>query len=99
MQSPEECAALLERCLASDEGAWYALHAQYDRRLRACIRKRLGCQTGRRFVVEEIAARVWASLWPGDRRRLRAYDPGRGNFAPYLAGLAKDEVRRFYRQQ
>lgn len=87
--TPEEERLLLAGLIADDEGAWRAFNAQYSRLIFRCITR----VTGRFSTVvqaddvREIYAVLCIQLLAHDKRRLRSFEPGRGNRLSSWVGM------------
>lgn len=90
---------IIAKCLTGDGAAWQEFYSRYRKSLLDSIHKQLGVKASNTDLVEEIAARVWYSLVCRDYRRLRAYEKGRAGFKTYLASLARQQVRLYYREK
>jgi hypothetical protein len=51
------------------------------------------------FDIDEIEAELWCKLCEDEYQRLRAYDPGRGSLAAFLAVLSGEQIRRYRQKQ
>ncbi len=74
-------AVLLEGLLADDEGAWRQFNAQYARLIYRCITRvtaRFSAVVGA-DDVREIYANLCMQLLAHDKKKLRSFEPGRGN--------------------
>ena len=91
--------SLIERCIRGDSSAWDQLYRQFSRPLWASIRLLMGPGSVDPNLVDEIAARVWFSLAADDGRLLGQYSPERGKFTTYLATIARNEFRTYFRSE
>lgn len=96
---------LIERLLARDAQGWREFHRRYDRLIHRCIHK--VTDRFKRLVgpteLEEIYAQLLLNLTAGDMRRLRAFDPARGNKLGTWIGMlathaAWDHLRKLRRR-
>jgi len=91
--------SLIERCLGGDSAAWDQLYRQFSRPLWVSIRLLMGPGSVDPNLVDEIAARVWFSLAADGGRLLGQYCPERGRFTTYLATIARNEFRTYFRSE
>ncbi len=97
--------ALLRRLLGDDEGAWREFNERYSRLIYRCITR-----VTVRFStvvtpedVREIYAMLCVQLLARDKRKLRSFEPGRGNKLGSWLGMlaihtAYDYLRRVRRE-
>lgn len=98
--TPKSDRQLVDRCLAGDVQAWEQLYLQCHPVLMASIRLLLGLKISDINLVEELAARVWFSLTTNDAERLARFNQDRGcRITTYLALLARDEAKRYFRSE
>ncbi|HEV3262941.1 MAG TPA: hypothetical protein VG013_39260 [Gemmataceae bacterium] len=97
----EKCAesVLLRQCLDGDEAAWKLFALRHWPLLLDAVARLAGSKGADGEFVEEIADRVWCSLFVPDRSRLLAFDVGRGGLSTYLAALAWQELLLDYREE
>jgi RNA polymerase sigma factor (sigma-70 family) len=89
---------LVERCLAGQAAAREQLVKQHQDRLRRSIRAGLGPdEAAKHDVVEDLAQKVWLSLFEKDGQRLGAYDPLQGSLDTYLASVARQQIAKYWR--
>ena len=81
------CAAVV----AGDEAAWKTLYDDSFAGLYAYVRWRCG---GLRDVADEIVQETWLTAV----RRVRRFDPARGDFAGWLRGIAANLLRNQFRR-
>ena len=93
MQAPpraeDEERDLVDRLLRDDPAAWRELDSKYSRIVLSCIHRvlaRFGRVTGS-HDVEEVYARFCLQLLANDKKKLRAFDPDRGNKLSSWLGL------------
>jgi RNA polymerase sigma-70 factor (ECF subfamily) len=86
---------LVRAMIDDDRAAWAAFHARYDRIVSRCITK-----VTRSFPyvseadVQDIRSAFYLSLVEADKRRLRGFDPSRGNrFSTWIGLLAIHAAR------
>ena len=92
--------ALVDRCLEGDKSAWTRLYNQFQTPLMLAVRILLGRQAARHDLVEEIAAKVWFAVLDHDGKLLDRFDCARGcRLSTFLAGLAKNEISRYFRAE
>ncbi len=90
--------ALVDRCRAGDGEAWAEIHTKCQGHLVRQIRFTLGERARDATLVEEIAARVWYTLFADDGYLLGRYQPIKGaGLEKYLAAIARFEVMRHQR--
>ena len=97
-------AELLDRMLSLDDRAWGEFHKRYDRLIWCCIQKVAG-RFGSVFRPDdarEVYAVFFASLLANDMRKVRSFDPARGNKLGTWVGLlvmhaTYDHLRAFAR--
>ena len=77
--------------LAGDEHAWRLLYEECCTSLHAYVMWRCG---GQRHCADEIVQDVWLTAV----RRLRAFDPDRGDFLSWLRGIAVNLLRNRLRR-
>ncbi len=78
---PDDDTALLEGMLADDEDAWREFNTRYSRLIYRCITRvtaRFSAVVGP-DDVREIYGMVCMGLLANDKRKLRSFEPGRGN--------------------
>ncbi len=96
---------LIDRCLKGDVEAWEQIYLECHPALMTSIRmqpsfQQPGSRRPDSNLVEEIAARVWFSLTTDGAGRLARFDKTRGcRLSTYLALLAKDEAKRYFRSE
>jgi DNA-directed RNA polymerase specialized sigma24 family protein len=91
--------SLIERCISGDSLAWDQLYRQFSRPLWASIRLLMGPGSVDPNLVDEISARVWFSLAADGGKLLGQYSPERGKFTTYLATIARNEFRTYFRSE
>ncbi|HEY2908975.1 MAG TPA: sigma-70 family RNA polymerase sigma factor [Gemmataceae bacterium] len=84
--------ALRDAVLAGDAAAWRAWYDEHFARLAAYVNWRCGGST-------DLADDVLQETWLVAVRRLKAFDPARGTFAAWLAGIAANAVRNALRSR
>ena len=84
--------ALRDAVLAGDAAAWRAWYDEHFARLAAYVNWRCGGST-------HFADDVLQETWLVAVRRLKAFDPARGTFAAWLAGIAANAVRNALRSR
>jgi len=77
---------------AGDEAAWEALYQDSFAGLYAYVQWRCG---GLRDAAEEIVQETWLTAV----RRIRRFDPARGDFAGWLRGIAANILRNHFRRR
>jgi RNA polymerase sigma-70 factor (ECF subfamily) len=82
---------LRDAALAGDEPAWRALYEDAFASLYGYALWRCG---GLRDGAEDVAQETWLTAV----RRLRSFDPERGDFASWLRGIAANVLRNRYRR-
>lgn len=83
--------ALVERLLRDEPRAWREFDAKYSRLVLGCIHRVLSrfSRIAGRHDVDEIYARFCLQLLAQDKKKLRAFDPERGNkLSSWLGMLA-----------
>jgi RNA polymerase sigma-70 factor (ECF subfamily) len=83
---------LRDAALAGDETAWRALYEDAFAALHGYALWRCG---GLRDRADDVTQETWLTAV----RRLRAFDPGRGDFASWLRGIAANLLRNLYRKE
>lgn len=80
---------LVARLLVDDPAAWREFDAKYSRVVLGCIHRVLSrfTRVAGRHDVDEIYARFCLQLLAKDKRKLRAFDPERGNKLSSWLGL------------
>lgn len=84
--------AIRDAVLAGDTTLWRAWFGENFDRLEAYVRWRCGGLTD---LAEEVTQEVWLTAV----RRLRSFDPGRGNFFGWLCGIASNAARNALRSR
>src|SRR6185437_6324472 len=84
--------ALRDAVLAGDAAAWRAWYDEHFARLAAYVNWRCG---GSADLAEDVLQETWLVAV----RRLKAFDPARGTFASWLAGIAANAVRNALRSR
>jgi hypothetical protein len=100
MPIPKDSAAekrLVDRCLVGDELAVSQLIKAYQPFLLFVISKELWRRRHHTGDDEDIAARVWESLFEDNCGRLRAYDAVRTRLSHFLAARARQQVSTWLR--
>ena len=95
MGSPERAARdeqLRDAVLRGDERAWKLWYDEAFELLWAYVQWRTG---GNRAVAEEIVQETWLMAV----RRIRAFDPSRGDFDNWLCGIAANLIRNHLRRE
>ncbi|HXD87681.1 MAG TPA: RNA polymerase sigma factor [Urbifossiella sp.] len=82
--------ALRDAVLAGDATAWRAWYDEHFARLAAYVNWRCG---GRADLADDVLQETWLVAV----RRLKKFDPARGTFASWLAGIAANAVRNALR--
>ena len=91
---------LVDRCKAGDGLAWAEIHTKCHGHLVRQIRFTLGDRGRDANLVEEIAARVWFTLFADDGYLLGRFEPIKGSgVEKYLAAIARFEVMRHQRSE
>jgi hypothetical protein len=89
---------LVDRCRAGEGQAWAEIHTKCHGHLVKQIRFTLGERARDANLVEEIAARVWYTLFADDGHLLGRFQPVKGSgLEKYLAAIARFEVMRHQR--
>lgn len=91
---------LVDRCRAGDGQAWAEIHTKCHGHLVRQIRFTLGDRGRDSNLVEEIAARVWYTLFADEGYLLGRFEPIKGSgLEKYLAAVARFEVMRHQRSE
>ncbi len=90
---------LLEKCLACDEHAREQFFIQCKMWFIDFIQNDLFHKGTPRDWLDEVTALALETLVAADYRRLRAFRPGRGPLAGYLAAIARDQFNLFLRKR
>lgn len=97
--STEEDIALVAGLVAGDQTAWRTLHARYGRLIYRCIRKVTAAFGLRPDDEQEVYSNLVVQLLSNDKRKLRAFDPGRGSrLGTWLGMLATHAAYDFLRE-
>src|SRR4051794_25265539 len=83
---------LRDAVLAGDAAAWRVLYAAHFDRLAAYARWRCG---GLADLTDDVIQEMWLTAV----RRLQKFDPARGPFAAWLAGVAANAARNAVRSR
>jgi RNA polymerase sigma-70 factor (ECF subfamily) len=84
--------AIRDAVLAGDTSLWRAWFGENFDRLAAYVRWRCG---GLADVADDVTQEVWLTAV----RRLRSFDPDRGNFFGWLCGIASNSARNALRSR
>jgi RNA polymerase sigma-70 factor (ECF subfamily) len=84
-------AGLRSAAVAGDEAAWRALYDAHAEGLRKYVDWRCG---GLRSLGDDVIQDVWLTVV----RRIASFDPGAGNFAAWISGIAALTIRNHLRK-
>jgi DNA-directed RNA polymerase specialized sigma24 family protein len=92
--------ALVDRCLNGDKASWTKIYNQFHSSLLLAIRILLGRNAVRQDLVDEIAAKVWFAVVDREGQLLARFDSERAcRLSTFLAGLARNEISRYFRSE